>query len=52
MSKSTAKSDVDNSMPPLGGAILELGSVVLDVNDIELEAAFWSALLGEEPGPL
>ena len=26
--------------------------VVLDVNDIEREAAFWSAVLGEEPGPL
>ena len=26
--------------------------VVLDVNDIDRQAAFWSAVLGEEPGPL
>ena len=34
------------------GIVLETGSVVLDVHDIEREAAFWGAVLGEEPGPL
>ena len=32
--------------------VLETNSVVLDVNDIEKEAAFWSAIIGEEPGPI
>ena len=31
---------------------MELGSVMLDVGDIEGEGAFWGAMLGEEPGPL
>ena len=36
------------------GIVLATASVgiEMDVNDIELEAAFWSAVLGEEPGPL
>ena len=32
--------------------VLETAAVTLDVCDIEREAAFWSAVLGEEPGPL
>ena len=32
--------------------VLETASVVIDVNDIAREAAFWSAVLGGEPGPL
>ena len=32
--------------------VLETASVVLDVNDIEMEARFWSIMLGEAPGPL
>ena len=32
--------------------VLETASVTLDVDDIELEARFWSAMLGETPGPL
>ena len=39
-------------LPPQSGIVLELGGVVLDVNDLELEAAFWGAVLGEEPGPV
>ena len=31
---------------------METAAVVLDVDDIEREAAFWGAVLGEEPGPL
>ena len=31
---------------------MEIASVVLDVDDIEREAAFWGAALEEEPGPL
>ena len=34
------------------GIVLETGAVVLDVHDIQREAAFWGAVLGEEPGPL
>ena len=34
------------------GAVLETGAVVLDVSDIEREADFWGALIGENPGPL
>ena len=34
------------------GIVLETGAVVLDVHDVEREAAFWSAVLGEAPGPL
>ena len=30
---------------------METASVVLDVDDIEHQAAFWGAMLGEEPGP-
>lgn len=32
--------------------VLETASVTLDVDDIELEARFWGAMLGETPGPL
>ena len=32
--------------------VLETASVVLDVGDIEREARFWGAMLGEMPGPL
>lgn len=32
--------------------VLETASVVLDVDDIEQEARFWGAMLGETPGPL
>ena len=31
---------------------MDIASVVLDVDDIEREAAFWGAVLEEEPGPL
>ena len=31
---------------------METGAVVLDVSDIEREADFWGALIGENPGPL
>ena len=34
------------------GVVLETAAVVLDVHDIEGEAAFWGAVLGEEPGLL
>ena len=34
------------------GVVLETGAVVLDVSDIEREADFWGALIGENPGPL
>ena len=34
------------------GVVLETSAVVLDVSDIEREAAFWGALIGENPGPL
>ena len=34
------------------GVVMETAAVVLDVDDIEREAAFWGAVLGEEPGPL
>ena len=39
---------------PVGnrGVVLETATVVLDVDDIEQEAVFWGAVLGEEPGPL
>ncbi len=37
---------------PGKGIVLETAGVVLDVDDIESEAAFWGAVLGEEPGPL
>ena len=33
------------------GVVLETGGMVIDVNDIVKEAAFWGAMLGEEPGP-
>lgn len=33
------------------GVVLETGRVVIDVNDIVKEAAFWGAILGEELGP-
>ena len=31
---------------------MDIASVVLDVDDIERDAAFWGAVLEEEPGPL
>jgi predicted enzyme related to lactoylglutathione lyase len=34
------------------GIAREFGAVVIDVNDLELEAAFWGEMIGEEPGPL
>ena len=34
------------------GIVLEAAAVVLDVDNIEREAAFWGAMLGEEPGLL
>ena len=34
------------------GVVMETAAVVLDVDDVEREAAFWGAVLGEEPGPL
>ncbi len=34
------------------GAVLETGAVVLDVGDMGQQAAFWGALIGENPGPL
>ncbi|MCY4623808.1 MAG: VOC family protein [Chloroflexi bacterium] len=40
------------SPPSAGGIVLNSGAVVLDVNDIEREAAFWSVVIDEEPGPL
>lgn len=52
MSKSTVIPDADYSTPTKGGIVLELSAVTLDVGDIEREGAFWSAMLGEEPGPL
>ena len=33
------------------GIVVETAAVTLDVCDIEREATFWSAILGEEPGP-
>lgn len=33
-------------------AVLEASAVVLDVREIERQAAFWGAVIGEEPGPL
>ena len=40
--------------PGLSGnsIVLEAAAIVLDVNNIENAAAFWGAMLGEEPGPL
>ena len=32
--------------------VLETASITLDVEDIEREARFWGAMLGETPGPL
>lgn len=32
--------------------VLETASITLDVGDIEREARFWGAMLGETPGPL
>ena len=34
------------------GAVLEASAVVLDVHEIERQAAFWGAVIGAEPGPL
>ena len=45
---------LENRRPtvPSHGIVYETAAVVLDVDDIEREAAFWGAVLGEEPGPL
>ena len=32
--------------------IRQFASAVIDVNDLELEAAFWGKMIGEEPGPV
>lgn len=32
--------------------IRQFASAVIDVNDLELEAAFWGEVIGEEPGPV
>ena len=32
--------------------VAETGAVVVDVNDIDIEATFWGTMLGEKPGPL
>ena len=34
------------------GIVHEFGAVTLDVNGLESEAAFWSEMLGEQPGPV
>jgi predicted enzyme related to lactoylglutathione lyase len=34
------------------GIVREFAGAVIDVNDLELEAAFWGEMIGEEPGPL
>ena len=36
----------------MSGAIVRDFGVTIDENDLELEAAFWGALIGEEPGPI
>ncbi len=36
----------------MSGAIVRNFGITIDVNDLELEAAFWRALIGEEPGPI
>ena len=48
-----SKVDAVNRGPGMSGQgiVLETGGVVLDVDDIEREADFWGAMLGEEPGP-
>ncbi len=33
------------------GIFRKLG-ITIDVNDLEIEAAFWGAILGQEPGPV
>ena len=47
---------IDSKIPAapqtVNGVILETSSVVLDVVDMQLQAAFWGALIGEQPGPL
>ena len=43
--------DFDGRPPVSGrGVVLETALVVLDVDAIEHQAAFWSAMLGEKPG--
>ena len=32
--------------------LVRKAGVTLDVNELELEAAFWGAILGQEPGPI
>jgi len=34
------------------GIARKFAGAVIDVNDLGLEAAFWGAMLGEEPGPI
>ena len=48
------KVEPKDSRPGLSGngIVLEAAAIVLDVDDIESEAAFWGAMLGERPGPL
>ena len=43
---------ISESTQTSDGAILETSAVVLDVVDIHRQAAFWGALIGEQPGPL
>ena len=41
-----------NAQQFVQGVVLETSAVVLNVEDIERQAAFWGAVIGEEPGPL
>ena len=47
---------IDSKIPAapqtVDGVILETSSVVLDVVDMQLQVAFWGALIGEQAGPL
>ena len=47
---------IDSKIPAapvtVSGVILETSSVVLDVVDMQRQAAFWGALIGQTPGPL
>ena len=52
MNESASNAEELKSSPISRGIVLELGGVTLDVDDIEGEGDFWSAMLGEEPGPL
>ena len=35
---------------PHNAIVREIGGIVIDVNDLGREAAFWGELLGQEPG--